>query len=60
MSTTVDALVAALAPAIRSGRKLAPGMLDALAVSTVSVPLALVFTALAPLLRLWQRRVAAT
>ena len=34
MSTPVDALVAALAPAIRSGRKLAPGMLDALAVST--------------------------
>ncbi|MBE7496136.1 MAG: UbiA family prenyltransferase [Verrucomicrobiaceae bacterium] len=35
-------------------------IVDALAVSTVSVPLALVFTALAPLLRLWQRRVAAT
>lgn len=34
MSTTVDALVSALAPAIRSGRALAPGTLEALAVST--------------------------
>ncbi len=35
-------------------------IVDALAVSTVSVPLALCFVALAPLLRLWQRWVAAT
>ncbi|HBJ88132.1 MAG TPA: hypothetical protein DDZ88_30615 [Verrucomicrobiales bacterium] len=35
-------------------------VVDALAVSTVSVPLALCFVALAPLLRLWQRWVAAT
>lgn len=35
-------------------------IVDALAVSTVSMPLALGFVALAPLLRLWQRWVAAT
>lgn len=35
-------------------------MVDALAVATVSVPLALGFAALAPLLRLWQRWIAAT
>jgi len=35
-------------------------IVDALAVSTVSIPLALAFVALAPLLRLWQRWVAAT
>lgn len=35
-------------------------IVDALAVSSVSVPLALGFAALAPVLRLWQRWVAAT
>ena len=35
-------------------------VVDALAVATVSVPLALCFVALTPLLRLWQRWVAAT
>lgn len=35
-------------------------IVDALAVSTVSVTLALGFVALAPVLRLWQRWVAAT
>ena len=34
MSTTVDALVAALAPAIRSGRAVAAGALDAYNAST--------------------------
>ena len=35
-------------------------VVDALAVSAISFPLALGFCALAPLLRLWQRWVAAT
>lgn len=35
-------------------------IVDAMAVSTVSIPLAFAFAALAPLLRLWQRWVAAT
>jgi 4-hydroxybenzoate polyprenyltransferase len=35
-------------------------IVDALAICTVSMPLALAFVALAPLLRLWQRWVAAT
>ncbi|MBE2284657.1 MAG: UbiA family prenyltransferase [Prosthecobacter sp.] len=35
-------------------------VVDALAVAAVSVPLALAFAALAPLLRLWQRWIAAT
>ncbi|MCF7785734.1 MAG: UbiA family prenyltransferase [Prosthecobacter sp.] len=35
-------------------------LVDALAISNVSVPLALCFVALTPLLRLWQRWVAAT
>ena len=50
-------------PAIgRAVGLLLPGIaiVDALAVSTVSVPLAFAFAALAPLLRLWQRWVAAT
>lgn len=35
-------------------------IVDALAVAAISIPLALVFVALAPLLRFWQRWVAAT
>ncbi len=35
-------------------------IVDALAVATVSVPLALLFACLAPVLRFWQRWVAAT
>ncbi|MFM2169555.1 MAG: UbiA family prenyltransferase [Verrucomicrobiota bacterium] len=35
-------------------------LVDALAVSSVSLPLAVVFAALVPLLRLWQRWIAAT
>jgi 4-hydroxybenzoate polyprenyltransferase len=35
-------------------------LVDALAVTQVSLPLAFAFAALAPLLRLWQRWIAAT
>lgn len=35
-------------------------VVDALAVATISVPLACLFVAAAPLLRLWQRKIAAT